>query len=111
MRDAEVAQVGDQPPRRLEPESGGQLETVGGSELGTAQATRFRITIECAITSTSVRAPKLALPASASGCEVETSSAHWAPYRRRGSMTARTSWLAMVCRMHESSQTVVRGGP
>src|SRR5205807_294231 len=97
MRDAEVAQVRDERTGGGEAERRGQLQAVGRAELGggRAHATRFRTTTDLAVTLTSVRAPWRSLPASASGSAVESSSAHCAPKRRRGSVNTRSSGCAL----------------
>src|SRR5690242_13442660 len=103
MRDPQVPQVRAQLPGGGEAKARGQLEPVCGTELDLAHASRFSITIERDTTGSSVRAPYLALPGSADGSAVVSSSVHWAPKRRRGSMKALSSWWALNRIRNESS--------
>ncbi len=50
VRDAQVAQIGDQLPRGGEAEIRRELKPVGGAKWGLAHATRLRMVIECAVT-------------------------------------------------------------
>ncbi len=95
------------------PKLGGQLQPVGGAQLASARRAPLtrpacRITIERDID----RRPRCgrrsaALPGSASGSAVESSSAHCAPKRRRGSMNV----AVLVVGVEQQQERVVLDRP
>src|SRR5262249_42569664 len=104
VRDAQVAEIGNEGARLREAEMRVELKAIGRPQLGSlAHADRLRITTECEITVSGLRAWKETLPGSAFGSAVDSSSAHWAPNRLRGSRNSRSSPCALNRTRNESS--------